>query len=87
MEQECGGNPRRLSPKLVGRLAELFPHSLHVFDTGLARYTSDEMIWEYAGQRVHYCNRRFRFPRSRQVPRRAAQGGPPGEVQLPDIQG
>lgn len=37
-----------LSPKLVGRLAELFPDSLHVFDTGLARYTSDEMIWEYA---------------------------------------
>jgi predicted nuclease of predicted toxin-antitoxin system len=38
-----------LSPKLVGRLAELFPDSIHVFDTGLARYTSDETIWEYAG--------------------------------------
>jgi len=37
-----------LSPKLVGRLAELFPGSLHVFDTGLARFTSDETIWEYA---------------------------------------
>jgi len=37
-----------LSPKLVGRLAELFPHSVHVFDTGLARYTSDHAIWEYA---------------------------------------
>lgn len=38
-----------LSPKLVHRLAELFPDSVHVFDTGLARFTSDETIWEYAG--------------------------------------
>lgn len=38
-----------LSPKLVGRLAELFPGSVHVFDTGLARHTSDGTIWEYAG--------------------------------------
>ena len=37
-----------LSPKLVGRLAALFPDSIHVFDTGLARFTSDEAIWEYA---------------------------------------
>ena len=37
-----------LSPKLVARLAELFPDSMHVFDTGLARFTSDETIWEYA---------------------------------------
>jgi predicted nuclease of predicted toxin-antitoxin system len=37
-----------LSPKLVGRLAELFPGSTHVFETGLARFTSDETIWEYA---------------------------------------
>jgi predicted nuclease of predicted toxin-antitoxin system len=37
-----------LSPKLVGRLAELFPNSVHVFDTGLARFTSDEDIWDYA---------------------------------------
>lgn len=37
-----------LSPKLVRRLAELFPRSLHVFETGLARFTSDEIIWEYA---------------------------------------
>jgi len=35
-----------LSPKLVQRLAELFPDSIHVFDTGLAGYTSDETIWE-----------------------------------------
>jgi predicted nuclease of predicted toxin-antitoxin system len=37
-----------LSPKLVDRLAELFPGSVHVFDTGLARFTPDENIWEYA---------------------------------------
>mgnify|MGYP001614420471 FL=1 len=37
-----------LSPKLVSRLAKLFPGSVHVFDTGLAQFTSDETIWEYA---------------------------------------
>ena len=37
-----------LSPKLVGRVAELFPDSVHVFDTGLARFTSDYAVWEYA---------------------------------------
>ena len=37
-----------LSPKLVGRLAELFPDSTHVFNTGLARFTPDDTIWEYA---------------------------------------
>jgi predicted nuclease of predicted toxin-antitoxin system len=37
-----------LSPKLVDRLSGLFPGSVHVFDTGLARFTSDEAIWEYA---------------------------------------
>jgi predicted nuclease of predicted toxin-antitoxin system len=37
-----------LSPKLVGRLAELFPDSVHVFETDLVRHTSDEAIWEYA---------------------------------------
>jgi len=37
-----------LSPKLVQRLAELFPDSVHVFDTGLARFTSDKTIWEFA---------------------------------------
>lgn len=37
-----------LSPKLSRRLAELFPDSAHVFETGLARFTSDEAIWEYA---------------------------------------
>jgi predicted nuclease of predicted toxin-antitoxin system len=37
-----------LSPKLVSLLAELFPASVHVFETGLARFTSDKTIWEYA---------------------------------------
>lgn len=37
-----------LSPRLVGRLAALFPGSIHVFDTDLARFTTDEMIWNYA---------------------------------------
>ena len=37
-----------LSPCLVPRLAELFPGSIHVFDTDLVRYTPDEAIWEYA---------------------------------------
>jgi predicted nuclease of predicted toxin-antitoxin system len=37
-----------LSPKLVKRLAELFPDSTHVFGTGLERSTSDERIWAYA---------------------------------------
>jgi predicted nuclease of predicted toxin-antitoxin system len=37
-----------LSPKLVGRLAALFPGSAHVFDTDMARSTPDERIWEYA---------------------------------------
>jgi predicted nuclease of predicted toxin-antitoxin system len=37
-----------LSPKLPRRLAELFPDSTHVFDTGLAQLTSDEAIWAYA---------------------------------------
>jgi len=33
-----------LSPKLVSRLAELFPNSLHVFDTGFGQFVSDETI-------------------------------------------
>jgi predicted nuclease of predicted toxin-antitoxin system len=37
-----------LSPKLATSLAGLFPDSAHVFHTGLARFTSDETIWEYA---------------------------------------
>lgn len=37
-----------LSPKLVFSLADLFPGSVHVFETGLAQFTADEVIWEYA---------------------------------------
>jgi predicted nuclease of predicted toxin-antitoxin system len=40
-----------LSPKLVGLLADIFPGSLHVFDSGLARFASDEAIWEFAKAR------------------------------------
>ena len=36
-----------LSPKLVGRLGDLFPGSAHVFETGLARSTPDQEIWEF----------------------------------------
>ena len=36
-----------LSPQLV-RLQELFPDSTHVFDTGLALFTTDQTIWNYA---------------------------------------
>ena len=38
-----------LSPKLAGRLDELFPGSTHVFDTGLARFTPDEQVWDMPG--------------------------------------
>jgi predicted nuclease of predicted toxin-antitoxin system len=31
-----------------GAPMSLFPDSIHVFDTGLARFTSDEAIWECA---------------------------------------
>ena len=34
--------------RAVTALAALFPDSIHVFDTGLARFTSDEAIWEFA---------------------------------------
>ena len=37
-----------LSPRLIPKLTELFPGSIHVFDTDLVRYTPDETIWEYA---------------------------------------
>ena len=38
-----------LSPRLVKRLADLFPVA-HVFDLGLAQNTPDDVIWEHAGQ-------------------------------------
>jgi predicted nuclease of predicted toxin-antitoxin system len=37
-----------LSPQLVGRLAELFPNSQHVFESGLGQFISDQIIWDYA---------------------------------------
>ena len=38
---------QNLSPKLVDRLADLFPGSLHVLSDGLD-CSSDDEIWEYA---------------------------------------
>lgn len=42
-----------LSPKLVGRLSQLFPESTHVFQVGLVQRTSDEAIWQYAKDRSY----------------------------------
>jgi predicted nuclease of predicted toxin-antitoxin system len=41
---------QNLSPRLVGRLADLYPDSAHVFTLGLDQ-ASDAEVWEYA--RVH----------------------------------
>ncbi len=67
-----------LSPKLVGRLRELFPGSAHVFDSGLARSTSDEKIWAYAaaeGFTIVTADSDF-FKMA------ASRGGPPKVVHL-----
>ena len=37
-----------LSPKLVRRLSDLFPGSVHLFDLPLRRHEDDRIIWEYA---------------------------------------
>jgi predicted nuclease of predicted toxin-antitoxin system len=41
-----------LSPRLIQRLASLFPGLTHVRDIGLQR-ASDEIIWEWAKQNSH----------------------------------
>ena len=38
-----------LSHKLVRRLADLFPDSIHVRDIGL-KAADDPVVWEYAGK-------------------------------------
>ena len=38
---------QNLSPRLVGRLADLFPASTHVATVGLAE-SADETVWDYA---------------------------------------
>lgn len=38
---------QNLSPKLVDRLADLFPHSTHVQSVALDR-ADDDQIWDYA---------------------------------------
>ena len=37
---------QNLSPRLVARLADLFPDSQHVSDLGLER-ASDQPVWDY----------------------------------------
>jgi predicted nuclease of predicted toxin-antitoxin system len=67
-----------LSPRLVPRLAELFPGSIHVFNTDLVRYTSDEAIWEYAksgGYTIVTADADF-------VAIAQSKGVPPGVVRL-----
>jgi predicted nuclease of predicted toxin-antitoxin system len=39
-----------LSFRLVEAIAQLFPGSIHITRTSLARGASDRAIWEYAGQ-------------------------------------
>lgn len=43
---------QNLSPRLVGRLADLFPGSQHVQDVGLDQ-ALDEQVWEHARQHGH----------------------------------
>ncbi len=38
---------QNISPKLVGRLADLYPNSIHVQSVGLER-ASDQEVWEFA---------------------------------------
>jgi len=46
-----------LALKLVALVADLFSGSVPVFETGLERFTSDEIIWDYAKARDLTCNR------------------------------
>ena len=39
---------QNLSPRLVGRLMDVFPGSVHVSEAGLA-HALDRAVWEYAG--------------------------------------
>ena len=69
-----------LSPRLVPKLSELFPGSIHVFDTNLVRYTSDEAIWEYAkigGYTIVTADSDF-------IEIACRRGVPPGVVRLED---
>jgi predicted nuclease of predicted toxin-antitoxin system len=63
---------------LLPRLAELFPGSIHVFDTDFVRYTPDETIWEYAksgGYTIVTANSDF-------IDIAERRGVPPGVVRL-----
>jgi predicted nuclease of predicted toxin-antitoxin system len=41
---------QNLSPRLVQRLSDLYPGSVHVFNIGLDR-ASDRVLWDYARER------------------------------------
>lgn len=43
---------QNLSPRLAGRLADLFPGSVHVRDVGLASATDDQ-VWSFALEHGH----------------------------------
>ena len=40
---------QNLSPGLVGRLADLYPESVHVRERGLER-ANDSVVWQYAAE-------------------------------------
>jgi predicted nuclease of predicted toxin-antitoxin system len=40
---------QNLSPRLVGRLAAVYPGSVHIRDLGL-QAADDDVVWTYAGR-------------------------------------
>jgi len=74
-----------LSPKLVARLADLFPDSTHVFHTDLEWFTTDQVIWNYAlanGYAIVTADADFLRLAATLGP--ATTGYPIGELQLRD---
>ena len=47
---------QNLSPRLVNRLADVFPGALHVAQIGLDR-ASDLAVWEYTRMTVRLCRK------------------------------
>lgn len=45
---------QNLSPRLPSLVADLYPQSAHVRDSGM-RDATDAVIWEYAKERVCHC--------------------------------
>jgi predicted nuclease of predicted toxin-antitoxin system len=44
---------QNLSPSLIGRLADLYPNTMHIQSLGLSA-SLDRIVWDYAHQ--HYCH-------------------------------